>query len=70
LLKKNQVFVILEGKLFRDYLLYDTEGLDYQMLDPQYLWLFGLLIGLGAFSQGFTGIGFGIIVLAGIAFTP
>ena len=40
------------------------------MLDPQYLWLFGLLIGLGAFTQGFTGIGFGIIILAGIAFTP
>lgn len=40
------------------------------MLDPQYLWLFGLLIGLGSFAQGFTGIGFGIIVLAGIAFTP
>jgi hypothetical protein len=40
------------------------------VLDPQYLWLFGLLIGLGAFTQGFTGIGFGIIVLAGIAFTP
>lgn len=40
------------------------------MLDPQYLWLFGLLIGLGAFTHGFTGIGFGIIVLAGIAFTP
>lgn len=40
------------------------------MLDPQYLWLFGLLVGLGAFTQGFTGIGFGIIVLAGIAFTP
>lgn len=40
------------------------------MLDLNYLWLFGLLIGLGAFTQGFTGIGFGIIVLAGIAFTP
>ncbi len=40
------------------------------MLDPQYIWLFGLLVGLGAFTQGFTGIGFGIIVLAGIAFTP
>jgi len=39
------------------------------MLDPHYLWLFGLLIGLGVFTQGFTGIGFGIIVLAGIAFT-
>jgi uncharacterized membrane protein YfcA len=40
------------------------------MLDPEYLWLFCLLIGFGAFTQGFTGIGFGIIVLAGIAFTP
>ena len=40
------------------------------MLDPEYLWLFYLLIGFGAFTQGFTGIGFGIIVLAGIAFTP
>jgi uncharacterized membrane protein YfcA len=49
---------------------FDTQVVDYQMLDPQYLWLFGLLIGLGAFTQGFTGIGFGIIVLAGIAFTP
>ena len=39
------------------------------MLDPEYLWLFCLLIGFGAFTQGFTGIGFGIIVLAGIAFT-
>ena len=40
------------------------------MLDLEYLWLFCLLIGFGAFTQGFTGIGFGIIVLAGIAFTP
>lgn len=40
------------------------------MFDPQYLWLFCLLVGFGAFSQGFTGIGFGIIILAGIAFTP
>ena len=40
------------------------------MLDPEYLWLFCLLIGFGAFTQGFTGLGFGIIVLAGIAFTP
>lgn len=40
------------------------------MFDPQYLWLFFLLVGFGAFSQGFTGIGFGIIILAGVAFTP
>ncbi|MEJ2164589.1 MAG: sulfite exporter TauE/SafE family protein [Desulfobacterales bacterium] len=40
------------------------------MLDIRYIWLFGLLVGLGSFSQGFTGIGFGIIPLAGIAFTP
>jgi uncharacterized membrane protein YfcA len=40
------------------------------MFDPQFLWLFCLLVGFGAFSQGFTGIGFGIIILAGIAFTP
>jgi uncharacterized membrane protein YfcA len=40
------------------------------MLDPEYLWLFFLLIGFGAFTQGFTGLGFGIIILAGIAFTP
>jgi uncharacterized membrane protein YfcA len=40
------------------------------MLDPEYLWLFCLLIGFGAFTQGFTGLGFGIIVLAGVAFTP
>jgi uncharacterized membrane protein YfcA len=40
------------------------------MLELQYLWLFLMLVGLGAFSQGFTGLGFGIIILAGIAFTP
>jgi uncharacterized membrane protein YfcA len=40
------------------------------MFDPQYVWLFCLLVGFGAFSQGFTGIGFGIIILAGVAFTP
>jgi uncharacterized membrane protein YfcA len=40
------------------------------MFDPQYLWLFYVLVALGAFSQGFTGIGFGIIILAGVAFTP
>ena len=40
------------------------------MLHPEYLWLFCLLIGFGAFTQGFTGPGFGIIVLADIAFKP
>jgi uncharacterized membrane protein YfcA len=40
------------------------------MFDPQYLLLFYLLVGFGAFSQGFTGIGFGIVILAGVAFTP
>lgn len=39
------------------------------MFDPQFLWLFGLLVALGAFTQGFTGLGFGIVILAGIAFT-
>jgi uncharacterized membrane protein YfcA len=41
-----------------------------ETLDPQYVWLFLLLVGFGAFTQGFTGIGFGIIILAGVAFTP
>jgi uncharacterized membrane protein YfcA len=36
----------------------------------QYLWLFFAMVVLGAFTQGFTGVGFGIIVLAGIAFSP
>lgn len=40
------------------------------MFDPLYLWLFIPLIGFGAFAQGFTGIGFGIIILAGMGFTP
>lgn len=40
------------------------------MFDLPYLSLFCFLVGFGAFSQGFTGIGFGIIILAGIAFTP
>jgi uncharacterized protein len=40
------------------------------MFDSQYLWLFLLLVAFGSFSQGFTGIGFGIIILAGVAFTP
>ena len=40
------------------------------MFDPQYLWFFLTLVGFGAFAQGFTGIGFGIIILAGMGFTP
>jgi len=40
------------------------------MLDLQYLWYVCPLVALGAFTQGFTGIGFGIVVLAGIVFTP
>jgi uncharacterized membrane protein YfcA len=39
------------------------------MLEVEYVWLFVSLVALGAFTQGFTGIGFGIIILAGIAFT-
>ena len=39
------------------------------MFDTHYLWLFLILISFGAFAQGFTGIGFGIIVLAGMGFT-
>ena len=46
---------------------FDYRVVDNKMLDPQYLWLFGLLIGLGAFTQGFTGIGFGIMnILKGL----
>ncbi len=40
------------------------------MLDPQYLWFVCPLVALGAFTQGFTGLGFGIVILAGIAFIP
>ena len=40
------------------------------MLDPQYLWVFCPLVALGAFTQGFTGLGFGIVILAGVAFIP
>ncbi len=40
------------------------------MLDLQYLWLVCPLVALGAFTQGFTGLGFGIVILAGIVFTP
>lgn len=40
------------------------------MLDPQYLFQVELIFALAAFAQGFTGLGFGIIAIAGIAFTP
>jgi uncharacterized membrane protein YfcA len=40
------------------------------MLDLQYLWAFVLIVVFAAFAQGFMGLGFGIIVMAGVAFTP
>ena len=40
------------------------------MLDPQYLFLFVLIVTFSAFAQGFMGLGFGIIAMAGVAFTP
>lgn len=40
------------------------------MLDPQYIAPIACLFAFAAFSQGFTGLGFGIIAIAGIAFTP
>ena len=40
------------------------------MLDLKYLWYVCPLVALGSFTQGFTGIGFGIVVLAGIVFIP
>jgi uncharacterized membrane protein YfcA len=40
------------------------------MFDLNYLWFVCLLVALGAFTQGFTGLGFGIVVLAGIIFIP
>jgi len=39
-------------------------------MDPQYLDIFLALMAFGAFAQGFMGLGFGIIVMAGMAFTP
>jgi uncharacterized protein len=39
------------------------------MLDPQYLSLVLMIFAFAAFTQGFTGLGFGIIAIAGIAFT-
>jgi uncharacterized membrane protein YfcA len=40
------------------------------MLDPQYILHVELIVAFAAFAQGFTGLGFGIIAIAGIAFTP
>jgi uncharacterized protein len=40
------------------------------MLDLHYLWAFVLIVVFAAFAQGFMGLGFGIIVMAGAAFTP
>jgi uncharacterized membrane protein YfcA len=40
------------------------------MLDLHYLWVFVLIVVFSAFAQGFTGLGFGIMVMAGVAFTP
>ena len=40
------------------------------MLDLHYLWAFVLIVLFSAFAQGFTGLGFGIMVMAGVAFTP
>lgn len=40
------------------------------MFAEQYLWLFFGLVAFGAFTQGFSGVGYGMVVLAGMAFTP
>lgn len=40
------------------------------MLDTQYLVIFGLIVAFSAFAQGFMGLGFGIIAIAGVAFMP
>jgi uncharacterized membrane protein YfcA len=40
------------------------------MLDLHYLWVFILIVVFSAFAQGFMGLGFGIIAMAGVAFTP
>ncbi len=39
------------------------------MLDAQFFYYFALLVMLGSFVHGFTGLGFGIIVIAGLSFT-
>jgi len=40
------------------------------MLDAHYFIHFALLVSFGSFVHGFTGLGFGIIIIAGLAFTP
>lgn len=40
------------------------------MLESQYILHFLVIVAFAAFTQGFTGLGFGIIAIAGIAFTP
>lgn len=40
------------------------------MLDLHYLWAFVPIVVFSAFAQGFMGLGFGIMVMAGVAFTP
>jgi len=39
------------------------------MLESQFFVLFAVLVMLGSFVHGFTGLGFGIIVIAGLSFT-
>lgn len=40
------------------------------MPDSQFLIVFGSLVAFAAFSQGFMGLGFGIITIAGLGFMP
>jgi uncharacterized membrane protein YfcA len=40
------------------------------MLDNQFLPVFGVIVAFAAFSQGFMGLGFGIITIAGVGFMP
>jgi hypothetical protein len=40
------------------------------MLDAYYIPYFVLVVAFAAFAQGFTGLGCGIIAMAGVAFTP
>lgn len=40
------------------------------MLANQFLPMFGVIVAFAAFSQGFMGLGFGIITIAGVGFMP
>ena len=40
------------------------------MLANQFLPIFGVIVAFAAFSQGFMGLGFGIITIAGVGFMP